>query len=277
MIRKRVGDEFWLITQRDHAHLAGTLARAFGNRQFAKPVGGDVVYAAVDAHDDGWPLHDDAPTLDATGGPMDVFESLRSIVHPIWLASALQAAEIGPYAGLLVALHQLSLSAHAASVAANDKIDDESRRRQFDLNKIQHALIEQAESLRSRLGLAIDRPLRLGLADGWTNTAEENLKFDFRLLQTADTLSLHLCCDHVPAGLIPSPHTRPGAAQIQLQVAHDAGHALRVQPWPFEAESLHVSVPYRAVPAMAYDSLERFRDDYAAAPVRSAGVILRPA
>ena len=277
MIRRRVGDEFWLITQRDHAQLAGTLARAFGNRQFARPVGGDVVYAAVDAHDDGWPLHDERPTLDPAGRPTDVFESPRSVSHSVWMASAERAAAIGPYAGLLVTLHQLSLSAHAAAAGMSDKIDDESRRRQFDLNKIQHALIELAKALRSQLGLAVDRPLRLGLADGWSTPAEETLKFDFRLLQAADALSLQLCCDNVPAGLIPQPHPRPGAAQAVLQVTHPAPFAVRVRPWPFERDALEVLVPYRAMPAMAYDGVERFRADFAAAPVRTVACEIRPA
>jgi hypothetical protein len=136
MIRKRVGDQFWLITQQDHARVAGVLARAVGNRQFAPPANPDVVYAAVDAHDDGWPLHDDAPTLNEAGLPADVFELPRSTEHPVWLESALRATRIDPYAGLLVSLHGLSLSAMAASMAQSDRPDDEHRRRQFDLNKI---------------------------------------------------------------------------------------------------------------------------------------------
>jgi hypothetical protein len=277
MIRKRVGETFWLITQRDHALLAGQIARAWGNRQFAKPVGGDVVYTAVDDHDDGWPDHDDHPTLDEAGRPTDVFEAARALSHPIWLNSARRATERGLYTGLLVSLHQLSLSAHAASVASNDKIDDETRRRQFDLNKIQHALIEHAENLRAKLGLVTDRPLRLGLADGWTNTAEENLKFDFRLLQAVDALSLHVCCDHVPPGIVPAPHARPGTGQIQLQVVHLGDGTLGIGPWPFDEPELILRVPYRTVPAMAYDSLDRFRADYAAAPVKEFECRLRPA
>lgn len=276
MIRKRVGEAFWLITQRDHALLAGQIARAWGNRQFARPVGGDVVYAAVDIHDDGWPDHDDSPTLDTAGRPMDVFESPRSLSHPIWLHSALRATEKGLYSGLLVSLHQLSLSAHAASAVTNDKIDDEARRRQFDLNKIQHALIEHAENLRSKLGLSTDRPLRLGLADGWTNPAEDNLKFDFRLLQAADAISLHACCDHVPVGLVPAPHPRPGTGQIQMNVAHAGDGSILLRPWPFEEKQLTLQIPYRSVPAMAYEDVERFRADYAAAPLQHFECVLRP-
>ncbi|HEX8322316.1 MAG TPA: DUF3891 family protein [Tepidisphaeraceae bacterium] len=274
MIRKRVGDQFWLITQQDHARVAGVLARAVGNRQFAHPANPDVVYAAVDAHDDGWPLHDDAPTLNDAGLPADVFELPRSTEHPVWLESALRATRIDPYAGLLVSLHGLSLSAMAASMVQSDRPDDEHRRRQFDLNKIQHRLIEHAEGLRAALGLATDRPLRLGLADSWSTPAEEQLKFDFRLLQAVDALSLHVCCDRLPAGIVPQPHPRPGAAQVTLLVSH-ADDALHVRPWPFADGVVRVDVPYRAVSALAFADEERFRAAYHAAPVQTAHAELR--
>ena len=118
MIRKRVGDEFWLITQPDHARLAGAIARAIGNRSYAKPTRA-AAYDAVDRHDDGWAAHDAQPTLDDRGQPTDVFDTLRAIEHAAWLASADLAAAADPYVGLLVALHSLSLSALAAGAATS--------------------------------------------------------------------------------------------------------------------------------------------------------------
>ncbi|MGC4034243.1 MAG: DUF3891 family protein [Tepidisphaeraceae bacterium] len=163
MIRKRVGDAFWLITQQDHAKLAGVMARQVGNRQFARPANADAVFAAIDAHDSGWPIHDDEPTLDASGCPTDVFDTPRAVSHAAWLESARRATAIDPYAGLLVSLHQLSLTARAAGAASGERVDDEHRRRQFDLNKIQHALIEHAEALRA--SSAWRQTARCGL--GW--------------------------------------------------------------------------------------------------------------
>lgn len=270
MIRKRMGDEFWLITQPDHARLAGALARAWGNRHFAAPNDNGILFNAVDTHDDGWAGHDDAPTLDTSGLPSDVFSMPRGIEHAAWLASAHHARATGDRVGLLVALHGLSLSAVSAAAGQTDRVDDEHRRRQFDLNKIQHALIEQIEALRGVLGYATDRPLRLGLADGWTNAAEEQLKFDFRLLQAVDALSLQLCCDHVPPGVVAQPHARPGAAQVTLRMTPGDDPALRVGPWPFGETVLHVSVPYRAVPVLACDDVDHFRAAYADAEVRTA-------
>ena len=269
-----MGDEFWLITQPDHARLAGAIARAVGNRSFVKSTRA-AVYDAVDRHDDGWAAHDHAPTLDDSGQPTDVFDTLRAIEHAAWLGSAELAAAADPYLGLLVALHSLALSALAAGAVAQGPLDDEHRRRQFDLNKIQHALIEIVEHLRGRLGLAVDRPLRLGMADGWSTPAEDQLKFDFRLLQASDALSLRLCCDHPPAGLVPQLCPRPAAAAIALQtrVAHDG--AMLVQPWPFAEPAIRLDVPYRAVSALTHGDVSRFREAFAGAPVRVAHVELR--
>ena len=274
MIRKRVGDEFWLITQPDHARLAGAIARAVGNRSFAR-AGRPAVYDAVDRHDDGWAAHDHAPTLDDSGQPTDVFDTLRAIEHAAWLGSAERAVAADAYVGLLVALHSLALSALAAGAVAQGPVDDEHRRRQFDLNKIQHSLIEIVEDLRGRLGLAVDRPLRLGLAEGWSTAAEEQLKFDFRLLQAADVISLRLCCDHLPGGLVPQLCPRPGAAAVTLQtrVAHDG--AMHVQPWPFAETVVRLDVPYRAVSALTHGDGSGFRGAFANAPVRVAHVELR--
>src|SRR3954471_14996863 len=69
MIRRHVGEEFFLIAQDDHAKLAGELARHFGNDRFARPEPQNEVIAGVSLHDAGWPLHDDEPTLNAGGLP----------------------------------------------------------------------------------------------------------------------------------------------------------------------------------------------------------------
>ncbi len=75
MIRRKAGNDFLLITQNDHAILSGKLAEHFGNARFARPQPRQETIDAASLHDCGWPIHDDAPTLNARGEPIDVFES----------------------------------------------------------------------------------------------------------------------------------------------------------------------------------------------------------
>ncbi|MGH7215374.1 MAG: DUF3891 family protein, partial [Tepidisphaeraceae bacterium] len=102
MIRRRVGDEFFLITQHDHALLAGALAGHFGNDVFGAPEPRAGVVRATALHDCGWPLHDDRPTIHPkTREPLDVFEVSRPIALRVWSASADRAEAADAYAGLL--------------------------------------------------------------------------------------------------------------------------------------------------------------------------------
>ncbi|HEX8341393.1 MAG TPA: DUF3891 family protein [Tepidisphaeraceae bacterium] len=276
MIRRREGEHFWLIRQTDHARLAGEMARAYGNAHFAAPDPPGDVITAVARHDGGWPYHDDAPARSPAGHPLDVFETPRHIAHQIWSESSRRACEIGPYVGLLVSLHQLGLSAISASAAAGAPHDAQQLRQQFDTNKFQHAMIERTEALRLRLGLRTDRPLRLGLAEGWTDPAEQALAHHLRLLQALDQISLAICCETPPMTSTGPLLTRPGGSTTSLRLRRPSADALLVRPWPFAAASLPLRVPYRAVPARAYESDAALAAAIAAAPTDELRCTLRP-
>jgi hypothetical protein len=277
MIRRQEGTSFWLFNQHDHAILAGQLAQKTGNAQFARPDPFESTVLGVGQHDCGWPLHDDAPTLSPRKVPLDVFESPRAITHRVWLASAKRATEQDAYAGLLVSLHVLALSAVSVSTNQPSRFDAQQLRQQFDLNKFQHAVIEHLEGLRSRLGLRVDRPLRLGLAEGWSEPAEELLKFNFRLLQAMDLLSLAICCTVPPANATGPVHARPGSTSAPLQIHRPQRDRLLVKPWPFADASFSVSVPYREIPGRAYASDDELRETLAQAAFQTLTVELRPA
>ena len=275
MIRRRSGDAFWLVTQDDHARLAAALAREFGNAHFARPEPADKVIVAVAEHDKGWTLHDDRPTLSAAKLPLDVFETPRQIEHPAWMESSRLATAIDPYVGLLVTLHQLHLSAMSVSANPPSSFNVQQLRQQFDLNKFQHAMIERLEALRAKVDLRIDRPLRLGMADGWSEPAEEHLKFNVRLLRVMDLLSLALCSQQPPDASSALVQTHPAGKTMKLQIHRVAPTILRVKPWPFRSKTVAAAVAYRAIAAQPYDTLEQFRAAFAAAPVQKLACELR--
>ena len=269
MIRRDAGDHFLLITQTDHAAVAGQLAGHFGNAKFARPLPRQPLLTAVAMHDQGWPLHDDEPTLNHRGLPLDVFELPRAIALMVWAASAERAALVDPYAGLLVSLHSLSLSIHATSPPAkkNEKFDVRKMQEQFAVNKFQHREVERQEQLRLWLGFNTHLPLKHGLAEAHASPEDDRIRFDFRLLQAMDLISLSLCCTHLPQGETNDVLRSPTGEASKLRLRRSPDGVLHVDPWPFDSARIELAVPARRFPARRFDNVQDFRGVYHHTPI----------
>jgi hypothetical protein len=279
MIRKQVGDEFWLIAQHDHALLAAALAQHVGGRGYASPSPSAVRGIAL--HDCGWPAHDDeAPTLNHRGLPLDVFETPPSVGLRVWSEGARRAArETDAYAALLVSLHTLSLSVYATtpSPVVHERFDTSDAGTRFEVNKFQQQQIELQEELRARLGMRVDEPRRFGLIEQSRDPREQQLSFDFRLLQAMDKLSLSICCTTPPFETLEPLLTEPAGANRPINVRLVSAFELALAPWPFREDRVEASVPVRRVPARTYASNDEFCATYRAAPLEHFDFALRPA
>jgi hypothetical protein len=269
MIRRRHGGRWLLITQADHAALSGQLAEHVGSSRFAWLHARTVLGCRL--HDGGWPSHDDAPTLNSRGLPLDFFETPRHMALPIWAASAERAIENDIYAGLLVSLHSLCLSAMPEPVPA--QFESSQMKERFETNKFQHKRIEEQENLRRRLEMRTDIPLTLGVAAQGVDAREDQLLFDFRWLQALDQLSLAICCTEVPFGHA-MVYARPGQAPVTLNFSR-AGNDVRVNPWPFNISQLFCTIVGRALPEQRWDSQEDFREAYRDAPIEQIQMTVR--
>lgn len=279
MIRHHRGDEFLLVTQDDHALLSGKLAARIGNGLFSTPLPYRQTVEGAAMHDAGWPVHDDlAPTLNEKGLPLHVLETPVPLAVRVWGESARRAAARDPYAGLLVSLHVLHLSAIAQRT--DDPAPHErarSRSDQFELLKFQHKQIEHQEELRRQLGLHTDLPLNLGLARPGADPAEDALLFNFGLVKVTDRLSLDLCCSEPLFDSIDDVYPRIGAPPVTLKLEHLGPGAMSVDPWPFDADRVEYEVPCRRLPGGPFEGAAAFRAAYAWAPVEAYLVRLTPA
>lgn len=259
MIRRQVASEYWLISQHDHALLSGEMARSIGGAGIVGPSGESAI-AGIRLHDCGWPLHDDSPTVNQNGAPLDVFESVRPITLPVWERSAEIAMEADPYAGLLVSLHVLSLSTFATQQKgpAADSWNLDNPRVRFDVNVFQHRMIEIQEQLRPKLGLRTDQPLKNGMAENSTDPQELQLVRDFQWLQAMDMLSLAICCTEPPFNKYPP---------LKLQMTRRGGDRVIVRPWPFAIDQITMNVPFRRLPARRYTNDDDLRAVWNASPV----------
>jgi hypothetical protein len=266
MIRREEHGDFLLITQHDHALLAGELAEAFGNGRFASPRPHASAIVGIAQHDCGWPLHDDEPTLSHEGKPLDVFETTPEIGLKVWTASAERASALDPYAGLMVSLHVLSLSVFATTRTGfiHEKWDLENAAEKFAVTKFQHREIERQEKLRMQLGLRTDRPTHHKLPREAAQKKEDELTFNFRLLQAMDLVSLAACCTKPPSNQTQEVLEQPGGAALHLDLAR-AGSDVVVTPWPFAVELIELKIPAARLAARSYENVEDFRAAYATA------------
>ncbi len=264
MIRHRSGDDFLLITQKEHALFAGTLATHVGNDRFAPPAPFEPTVRGIALHDSGWPLHDDAPALDRHGWPMHVLQTPLEIATRVWNASVDLAVAEHPWSGLLVSQHVLRLSSLPHEGSGRDGRPADPRTI-FEINKFQHRQIEIQESLRKSLSLRTDIALRLGLAQPGTNDDEDLLLVAAGWMRVLDSLSLDICCDRPLFDAIDYIFPKPGVQPVRMTIGHPAPFQLALDPWPFDVAEIAAEIPLRRVPARAYSSLGEFRDMYAAA------------
>lgn len=277
MIRREEGADYLLIAQHDHALISGELASHVGNDRFAPPNPYEPVVAGVRLHDCGWPTHDDSPTINADGAPLDVFESTSDIAIKAWTASADRAAAKDAYGGLLTSLHVLSLSVMVidqASEISNESWSLDNPATRFAIVKFQHKQIELQEQLRQKLGLRSDRHTANKQPREALQRSEDQLRSNLHLLQVMDSVSLALCCTVPPFPTTRELFTKPAGTGERLTLARD-GNNLRVTPWPFDAAMIELQIASCRIPKRKYESDEDLRQTFAngSAEILTARVI----
>jgi hypothetical protein len=266
MIRHRQGDSFLLITQHDHALMAGKFAEKIGNAMFTPPSPYLQAIDGIAMHDSGWPLHDDAPTINVKGEPLHVLEIGMELAVRVWSESAKRAAEKDPYTGLLVSLHVTALSNYAKmppGPVPHERAENPAEL--FMLNKFQQKQFEHQENLRRELKMRTDLPLEDGLADAGEDPAEDLLRFNFGLLRLMDRLSLDICCSEDLFEEVEDTVPHPGELPVMIEFRHVGEGAMELTPWPFAVERIAVEIPCKRVPAKRYASDAELRAVYAAA------------
>lgn len=275
--------EYRLITQNDHADLAGQFAAHWGNDRFATPHPRESMLLAAQSHDNGWWHWDIHPSIDEQGAPITFRQTPRKILFDYLARGIDNVIEKDPYAGLIVSLHLAGLSQHRyGTLPAVPAREDESTL----------SFVREQEALHEAL------KARLGRIEGYaTATMPDHLWLNYRLMQVFDRLSLFFCCnvdfqaaaDSGPSGqkdresgkayygsaIKPTP-VALGSEDVELQLRAVNPTTLRVNPYPFDQSPLKTSIRRRIVPRKAYRSQEEFREAYARAERQSFEYKLMP-
>jgi hypothetical protein len=171
-LRRR--EAYWLITQPDHAALAGALAGNFASKEF--PQLEPEVVRAIGLHDSGWAIFaaetgaGASPPLDAAGKPLAFFEIAPADFLRAWTASIDRAAQVAPVGGIMVSRHFCWLGRYRLETRSDPP--------------------EVAAMLNGFLQREAGRQQRLQVLEARSEAALERLT---STLQFCDLLSLYLC------------------------------------------------------------------------------------
>src|SRR5688500_8207027 len=242
LLPRPAGDLLRLVTQPDHAHLAGEALSLFRLPELTGHPRREALLRAVRLHDNGWRELDAAPPVDpASGLPYGFIELPSAQRLEAWERGTARYAGSDPYAALLAVEHALVLHA--------DRRDREGWR------ELLPRLDERRAELLATCGLA-----------------EQELVADYRWLDLADSLSLAAC-----AGWL-KPTQRRGftlAPEAPEQASTGLVAEVRLAPFPL-AGATTLGVPCRFLPARRYRGDADLGAALAAAPWRSLAVRVTP-
>lgn len=110
MIVRQLDERILLITQPDHAHLAGRImSHASALAQHPRR---DPILLAVTEHDNGWAAEDTKPHVDPElGTVLDFIHAANEVRQGVWPRGVAALAERQPWAAALVAQHALTVYA----------------------------------------------------------------------------------------------------------------------------------------------------------------------
>ena len=221
--QRRAAAEYWLITQPDHAALAGELAARLGPPLL--PALPAEVVRGISVHDDGWAALD--AQLAAAARPISFLDAPLPEFVRAWTASIDRAEQVAPIAGVIVSRHFCRLGEARAESRADSAQD--------------------AQHLRAFLAQEQQRQERLRQGE-----PQEHLEFLTDVLQFCDLLSLYLCCGAEQDVEFPQ---RFGPRPLRLTRLSGAGHqaVCRLDPSPFP-DGVDVAVVARRCPPPAGES-----------------------
>ncbi len=260
MIIRPDGSDLLLITQPDHAALAGRLMTAWTHHGFPTRATRDRVLMAAALHDCEWEEWDAAPPVSPeTGLPYDFMTAPLAHKQGVWPRAVDRLAARDPYVGALVAQHALTVYRRYAH-------DPDWHAFFADLERRRDDLFSLSTTPPADAGAATDAATDAAeAAPTWPVVDPSQFLQDYVIVGLGDLFSLVYC----------SGWHDPYLMEDYRAILH--GERLEITPDPFDGATVPLEVSARRIPARRYASDADLRATLARAPVeRLAGVASGP-
>jgi hypothetical protein len=261
MLKRRVGDELWLISQPDHAIVSGYLAAHWGNGEFTRPgyfgsapdperLRAETVLAIAE-HDNGWWEWEADPQLSPGDGlPLGLLDLTQSDGMERWRMGVPRFVETHPYVSLLISLHAYWLYAPRCEPHPDAAFFHPLFAHPEDAPPLEGEELERAK------GFVVEqREIQERLVDwlredaGWSAAVRpEILKPHVRLLQLADALSLALGFGGGAALSLQGIPRKSWDDRVTLELTPGENRRVVCQPYPFDIDPLPVAFRGRVLP-----------------------------
>jgi hypothetical protein len=248
--------------QEDHAELAAQFAAHWGNERFSKLRPYHTMVFAALYHDSGYREWEGNPPMNIAKGRPFAFREDNPSFEPVELKGYVKNAEwVGfqdPYAGLLVSMHRTGLWHNRYNVLTQPA--GRLRERSPEVQAVKKDL--EAKQAAARKSFAATNP-----------HFEDDLWFNYRVLQIYDLLSLYFCCDGYVTddqfkeyAIAPVRVAYESDEQVELRLIPNGTGSVRMDPYPFDLSPLRFSVRARIMSAQNGKSEEACAEAYHKAP-----------
>jgi hypothetical protein len=247
IVRNQSDGTIVMITQNDHAKLAGLFAAHWGNQKFERPRPYTSMMRAAQYHDGGWLRYETNPYLDTATGKSPSYQQVPNDTAQLaayqWAIDML--TDVDSYTGLLVSKHRTGLwqSRYGAI-----KQPPPGPPRKLT-NEIEDFIMRN-EARQLVITTGLDR---------------HEVAVNYNLLQIWDLLSLYICSnenlkDHV---IEPAPTAyAAGTHAVALKLSPTAPATIAVDPFPFDQAPLDAAVVYRQLPLSTLHDADTFKAAY---------------
>lgn len=233
MLISRRDGRLVLVTQTEHARLAGEIAAAWGNDLFSASTPPDSVRTAAAMHDDGWAEADDEPLINhEEARPLHFLEIAMEDHIPLYGRGVDRTFAADPYAGLLVSMHWTGLYRSRWGL--------QQGRLQWSQDARVEQLQDEAVEAQERRWIDVKREL---LAETRRSDFEAELWHNYDKLQSWDLLSLYVCL----IDLTPAPGVEPVPVPSTLKSIDQAPGPRTIGAVPLAVGGERVEITLRAV------------------------------
>jgi Protein of unknown function (DUF3891) len=247
IVRNQSDGSVVMITQNDHAKLAGLFAAHWGNRTFERPRPYASMMRAAQYHDAGWLRYETNPFLDTATHKSPNFQQVPNDVPQLaayqWAIDML--TDVDSYTGLMVSKHRTGLWQQRYGTITQPPAGPPRK-----LTSDVEDFIARNEARQHVITAGHDR---------------HEVAVNYNLLQVWDLLSLYICSnehhkDHV---IEPAPTAYAGGSgAVALKLTPASPTTIAVDPFPFDRVPLEVAVVYRQLSQSALRDPDTFKAAY---------------